>query len=293
MSAEENLDTLGVIYLIRFGDPISRLVDFLASIPNEIPKEVRLYIIVKSCGNETFLKAAREILSSSMIDATLTEVSDKGFDLGAYLDFSKSINENLVLLMSSSSRFSHNVNFAQLIGFFKNPTIGLVGAMASRESMRSTLVENRKHRIMKHIKFNQLMKVANLLTFLSIIIQKESRRIYRTFPDFPNTHIRTTGFVIRKEILWETILVPPTSKFETLALESGHSSVYNKLKQNGFTAALVINSLLVDPETKNAEKSFRSLNELQPFVFDHWWLHFHQVDEEDKKVLIEQTWGRR
>jgi hypothetical protein len=222
----------------------------------------------------------------------VSEVCDEGLDIGAYFLFSKTIEESLVLTMSSSSRFAEGVDFSTLISHFADPKIGLVGAMASRESMRSSLEKARRNRLNKWTNFVHFERMNSSLIYLSIIFQRTPRKIFRSFPKYPNTHIRTTGLIIRRPLLIEIINRVPRTKFDTLVLESGYESLYRRLQKKGIQSKLYVDGRLVDPESSEATLTFRSLDSKVPFVFDHWWDHFHECCPETKKILIESTWGR-
>jgi hypothetical protein len=292
MSSNSDPISLGVIYLIRFGEPLGRLIAFLASLPMCVPENVRLYVIVKTRGEPYFLQQVNEEIRKSEHNICVTEVCDEGLDIGAYFLFSKTIEESLVLTMSSSSRFCEGVDFSRLISHFTDPKIGLVGAMASRESMRSSLEESRRHRINKWAKYLNIGGTNNSLIYLSIIFQRTPRKIFRSFPKFPNTHIRTTGLIIRRTLLLEIIERVPRTKLDTLVLESGYESLYRRLQRRGIQSKLYVDGRLLDPESSEATLTFRSLDSKVPFVFDHWWDHFHKCTPETKKLLIEATWGR-
>lgn len=292
MSSNSDPISLGVIYLIRFGDPLGRLIAFLGSVPRCIPDNVRLYVIVKTKGEPQFLQQVNEEIRKSEHNISVSEVCDEGLDIGAYFLFSKTIEESLILTMSSSSRFSDGVDFSTLISHFADPKIGLVGAMASRESMRSSLEKSRRNRLNRWAKFVNFGSINNSLIYLSIVFQRTPRKIFRSFPKFPNTHIRTTGLMIRRTLLLEIIDRVPRTKFDTLVLESGYDSLYRRLKKRGIQSKLYVDGRFVDPESSEATLTFRNLDSKVPFVLDHWWDHFHECSSEVKKILIEATWGR-
>jgi len=286
-------NSIGVLYLIRLGDPLVRLHRFLNSLPKIKPPNVNIYILIKTCGDIDFFNEVRDVIQNSGFSLSLTEMNDEGFDLGAYYLFSKIIEDSLVLPMSSSSRFSQDVDFSKIISQFENPKIGLIGAMASRESPRSGLLDARKEWVEARVKISNFRPVQKIIILISIFSRKRARQIFLSFPEFPNTHIRTTGFVIRKHLLQEVIQRLPKDKFETLILESGKESIYQKLLKKGFQSKVHINGRFIDPESRAAEDTFRSLDSDPPFVFDHWWDHFHETPLETKTCLIEATWGRK
>lgn len=293
MTFQPDQISIGVLYLIRLGDPLNRLQRFLDSLPKNEPRDVKIYVLIKTCGDVNFFNEVRRMVQKSKYSLSLTEINDEGFDLGAYFLFSKTIEEPLVLPMSSSSQFAQDIDFTKLILQFENPKIGLIGAMASRESARSCLINARKEWVEERFKITNFRPIQRIIILISIFARKKARQIFRSFPEFPNTHIRTTGFVIRRHLLQEVIERVPKDKFETLILESGKKSIYQKLLKRGFQSKLYINGRIIDPESRAAEDTFRSPNSEPPFVFDHWWDHFHKTPLEVKSSLIEVTWGRR
>jgi hypothetical protein len=128
-------------------------------------------------------------------------LEDKGFCTGSYLEAAKKIDSNKICFLKTSSRILSDNWLLKLSINLDQPNVGLVGATASFESLHA---------------YNTL------------------------FPVFPNPHIRTSGFMIkRKYFIRLCSELRFESKHDTWLFESGPFSLTNKIYTQGKEAILV------------------------------------------------------
>lgn len=128
-------------------------------------------------------------------------LEDKGFDIGSYIEAARKVDSNKICFLKTSSRILSDNWLLKLSINLDQPNVGLVGATASFESLHA---------------YNAL------------------------FPVFPNPHIRTSGFMIkRKYFIRLCSEVSIESKDDAWLFESGPFGLTNKIYTQGKEAVLV------------------------------------------------------
>jgi hypothetical protein len=284
--------SLAILYLIRNGEDEGRAHKFLNSLIELDTENVELYVIIKSLGDEVFNRSIKDIFSSSFLRVQFIELDDIGFDIGAYFMVSQLIKEDLILPMSSSSVFSQTINFTRIKELFEDSKLGLVGTTASQESLNPLKMTRIQNRIEEELSLSVFM-TRMLKTMMSILhatyYSKLKYLIF--FSKFPNTHIRTTGFIIRRDLFLNILNKMPRTRFQSLLLESGRNNLVKRVQKAGLNVFVYYEDQLISLKNPLISKSFRNTNCASPYVVDHWWIHFHDANEDEKIKLKKQTWS--
>jgi hypothetical protein len=209
-----------------------------------------------------------------------------GQDLEAYFWIAPQLNTDYILFLNS---FSELLAEDWLLKYMKAVTqvsnVGLIGATASYQSYSDTIYhENswawtRTGSIAENIRKYKLLIKANLLY-----------RVY--FKSFPNPHIRTTGFLIRKELFLSISFNQPKNKMQAYRFESG---------RNGFTRQVLKRNLAVVLMDKNGRvyaipdwygsETFWTGNQENLLISDNQTERFKKAGKPERRMLTFRAWG--
>lgn len=112
------------------------------------------------------------------------------------------------------------------------------------------------------------------------------------FPPFPNYHIRTTGFIMRTEVMrrvWPGFSL--TKKFEYLS-ELGKRGITQKVMRLGLQPYVVGSNGRVYPKTEwLASNTFRSGNQENLLIADNHTVQYQQDAPERRRWWTSRTYG--
>jgi hypothetical protein len=313
-----------VSYAIREADGIEKLIEFLESLSHfKISTNTDVVIAVKE-SSETFFMEAKIIVRNAqkiIPSAKLIFIPPGGFDLGTHYQVALRSKSEVLILMTASSRANALGWDSILLKKFSDPTVGIVGSMYSKESIKSSYLEMLD--IMLKIKFHiRLDKTEKLMAeirgqnynnskysifhnstvrpFLGILRKwvlyanrgKEPFSFIGDFPDFPNPHLRTTGFAIRRELLLSVIDEIPQTKSDAFKYESGFQSITRRSLSLGWKV------LVVDQQKKfreiDSEKissTFR-VRKVDSIVTDHESRNFYELSARKRHAWSIVTHGK-
>jgi hypothetical protein len=126
--------TLAVVYLARAAEGPAPIEKFAASY-SRFPAGADHTLIVV-CKGEEAADLARPHFPD---DAIVFPISDDGVDVTAYLHAARSIDHKRLIFLNTFSEILHPDWLAKIDAAFKQESVGLVGATASRESLRDTV----------------------------------------------------------------------------------------------------------------------------------------------------------
>jgi hypothetical protein len=315
--------TVAMSYVLREADGQEVFEEFIESLERfPIHKSTCLYIILKEC-TEQFRLRIQEKVQESIPMAQLVVGSDGGFDLGSHLEIAKNASSDLLVLFTSSSQPTSNNWMQSLLRPFRDQRVGIVGTMYSNESLKSSyllvLKLKLKHKLRQNLnnyerqlsdvwgisvqkipfvfRIFDFVKVSDFLfrkievLALFLIARINPWKSIKNFPEFPNPHIRTTGFAIRRDLYIEILDRTPVSKFEAFSYESGRDSITNRVLGLGYKVGLVLeNGNFIPIDNPEAKKTFRfpGTNSL---ISDHQSRRYHTLTRRQKLALTKITQG--
>jgi len=136
---------VAVVYLARKAEgegPLRRFVDSYLRHPAAI--EHSLVVIYKGFEQAKELADARAIFAT--IPHTGIELSDAGFDIGAYLAAARRLEHDYLCFVNTFSEVAADGWLQALCRHASSPAVGIAGAMGSYESLHSTLKLSHKVR---------------------------------------------------------------------------------------------------------------------------------------------------
>jgi hypothetical protein len=246
--------SIAVVYLARGSDsaPLTRFRRFVESyIRFPAAAEHDLFIIFKGFDDRLGVKRAQEIFSCVGYEPITTH--DANFDLGAYRVAAEHIDHDLICFLNSNSEILSAGWLAKFLVNFDRPSVGIVGATGSFESLSSS----------------------------------DDR-----FPLFPNVHLRSNGFVIRREHALEMFPHCLASKKEAWLLESGPSSITRRFWEKGLSVVVVgRNGRGYSPQWWATSETFRAANQANLLIHDNVTREFESMSRVKRLEVSNATWG--
>ena len=287
-----------------------------------------MIVIFKGFEQQNALREAREVFRDH--PHTGIELSDTGFDIGSYLECSRRCAHEYLCFLNTHSEVMAPGWLARLYNFAARPGVGLVGAMGSYESLKQSwelilkfhwlyyaqgfAIEEDVARY--YVKFREylppmrsffhwrklLPRTLRLIAYRraeeafaasrNSLFRSKAFRMIGTFPSFPNPHIRSNGFMVRRERMRLFDGMAMATKDDTCLFESGPDSLTARIRRTG-QAAIVIGSNGQGYEVAQWPQSgtFRLGDQVNLLVTDNHGRGFLEMTTENRMTHARMTWG--
>jgi hypothetical protein len=247
---------IAVIYLLRGADAYwdiscKNFVDSYSKFSAGLPHN--LYIIFKGFTSKKELDRAENLLLA--ISFKKIFLQDNKFDIGAYIESTLYVKENLICFINTTSEIASNLWLSKLSTNLNLPKVGLVGATASFESLKA---------------------------------------INNNFPCFPNPHIRSNAFMVKRKLFIKlTKNIKIINKLDAYEFESGVNSITNRVLRNGYKVMLVgANGRGYLPEFWGLSETFRQKAQDNLLIYDNQTRIFYNALFSNKSLIAKNTWGK-
>ena len=212
-----------------------------------------MYVIFKGFANNTDMKNARAFFNCIPHEAIF--LGDHSLDIGAYIEWAKTIEEDLICVLNTGSEILAPDWLRKFAVNLAIPNVELVGATGSYESL------------------NELNSA---------------------FPLFPNIHIRSTAFMInRKLFLSITEGLEMSNKINAYHFESGFKSLTRQVLADGKEVLLVgRNGRGYSPKFWATSDTFRQGAQKNLLVADNQTRNFLALPWISKREYVVRTWGK-
>ncbi|OYU87890.1 MAG: hypothetical protein CFE29_20930 [Bradyrhizobiaceae bacterium PARB1] len=271
---------VAVIHLARGANPPAALEHFLKSYQLH-PAGFQHQLIVAFKGYDDPQSLQRHIDLALAVGATpLLLDKDDGFDLAAYRRSAELLQHEYIVCVNSFSEILIDGWLGLLLRALLMPGMGLVGATGSWESISSTT-------------FRGLLVHPNRTQRWNPSVLARGVKEYFVFPRFPNVHVRSNGFAIRRldflGIQWPDDL---EHKESLHALESGCSGFTRQIQAKGLKVAVVgADGKIYPPSEWSQSRTFRSGNQENLLLADNRTRDFSKGDPEIRNWLSLTTWN--
>lgn len=217
-------DTVAVLYLARgVGAGLTAVDRFIAAYTAcPAQQHHQLCFLLKGWSNPA--DEAAVVRRAEALCADVLRLPDTGFDWGAYFAALPHVNARWICLLNSFSEPRVPGWLRLLVKAAAGKGQGIAGATGSWESIRT-------RQAVDDGRFTRSLQALRTMRYWND---------FRHFRPFPNPHLRSTGMVVRSDLLADFARVsePPQDKMDALKLESGHAGLSRFAEQRG--ARLVV-----------------------------------------------------
>jgi hypothetical protein len=220
-----------VVHLARRGNDSSAFRGFIESYrlhPANVGHD--LLIIFKGYSPRDDLAAYNSALEG--LPHNRIFLPDFGFDVRPYVNVARKQTHRYLMLLNSFSQILVPGWLEPFLRAIRRPGVGLVGATGSHQSVYSDF----------HLLQGELRQAGSRLHRLTVGSLRYARyftSIRGRFAPFPNYHIRTNAFMVRRDILASMKCSLMLRKWDAYAFESGLNSLTRNVT-NGGQRALVV-----------------------------------------------------
>lgn len=243
---------LGVVYLCRHKEGKAAVRRFLDSLCRfSAGAEYELHVIFKGFPDQYALNETRSLFGSIPLNAI--EIDDEGYDIDAYLKAARQCSNRCLIFLNTFSEILAPDWLGHFSQAINQPNVGVVGATGSWQA-RTTGYEVRLVLILRWIA--SLFKGSSPThldpTAGSGEPRSATQEVLRyalapatyikdllNYPRYPNPHIRTNAFMIRRGVFLSLSFPALGTKEGAYRFESGRRSMTNQIMARGLRPLIV------------------------------------------------------
>jgi hypothetical protein len=202
-------------------------------------------------------------------------VATTGFDLGAYRELIGSSNQESLCFLNTFSEVLCNSWLTYLHQAAHEPGTGMVGASGSYESTAGTA--------RPQLTMSPLRSLRGWAGWL---------RRRRDFAPFPNPHIRTNGFLLRRSVALQLRWAPLRTRYDALRRESGQSGLSRQAMALGLRNKVVgCDGLAYLVDDWPTSGTFRCGAQSNLMIADNRTREYEASPPEKRETLGRLAWG--
>jgi hypothetical protein len=191
-------------------------------------------------------------------------LDENRIDLAVYREFAEQVSEPFVCFLNSYCRPLAGGWLAAMAAHCRRDDIGIVGTTGSYESFYTSA--------RWPVRF----------------------RHRRSFPPFPNPHVRTNSFMLARELMLDLDWGEIRRKRDAWRLESGYGSVTRQVLDRGLRPVVVgRDGKAYEVERWYESRTFRSGDQENLLIEDNRTRHFAEADPSTRRMLARRAWGER
>lgn len=277
---------IAVVHLVREqngGGPVARFITSYRAEPAGIEHE--LVVAFKGFRDCRPGVAYREILGG--VEYRPIFLPDAGLDIGSYFAAARVLKASFLCFLNSYSTVIAPGWLEKLFLHACRASVGLVGASGSYESVASRVAASAPspagrwylapRRFLGRCRFRLTRGLAE-----------------RQYALFPNPHIRTNGFLIRRELMLDLAVPRIRSKADALRFESGRDGLTRQVLGRGLDALVVgADGRAYGVGDWYESRTFRSGDQENLLIADNRTEQYANADPTTRRVLAEYAWGLR
>lgn len=276
--------TVSVVHLIWFQLDISYFQNFIISYHTFKSGYTHSLILLFNGCNESQIENYKRIINYYSIECKMY-FKPNSQDLDAYFWILDKLESEFVVFLNSYSEILNTNWLLYLMNAICGKDIGLVGATGSYHSI-FTVTKNENSLLWnKTISFNENFRKYKLII-------KNYLLYFFYFKPFPNPHVRTNGFIIKRSIMRNLKFRTAKSKMDAYRFESGRKSLTAQvLKQN--LKVLIIDKFGYKYEINNwPESNTFWMNEQSNLIIkDNQTTKYSMASENMKRIFSKRAWG--
>lgn len=278
---------IAVIHLVWLPYGIEIFKDFIASYLNvSAGYEHELIFLFNGVNDEKELQPYFEYAQIVKINYKYFSLKN-GQDIEAYFWVSRKISEYThFLFLNSFSIILHNKWLQYYVNAIELPGVGLVGATGSWQSHYTNVFQ--QYKIAYEFNKPFLYNFRKYKLFLKAFFYWRF-----LFASFPSPHIRTTGFMIKRDLFFQLEGEKITSKFDAYLFENGRKGLSNQLRKKGYNI-LVINKTgnTYTPDKWPESKTFWIEDQQNLLIKDNQTKVYCEANKYERNRLKQLAWGK-
>ncbi len=245
----------------------------------------KLHVLLKGWTDEA--AAALEAERFAAIGATLHALPDDGYDWGAYIRAAACIDTDELVFLNTHSEILARDWLNGLVTALRAPGVMVAGATGSWSSLRpDAQLLWRMSQAAGRPAWRNALSTARAMT-------RDALR-FRSWPRFPNAHIRSNAFAIRRQDFASFAAGHPfpAGKLDTWGMENGIRSLTRWAQAAGGEVVVVTaRGEALPPADWRRSAPFRSPQQSHLIVADNQTRDYATASPERKRLLEVATWG--
>jgi hypothetical protein len=243
-----------------------------------------LLVVFKGFGTEEVPEPYGRLLRGLDYDALF--VPDEGFDVAPYFAAARARRQDYLCFLNSFSVILSDGWLAKMSAHARAGGVGVVGATGSCESHYTNYAGWRARdalRLAWRAGWGAPPRAG----------LREAARYRAQFPAFPNPHVRTNAFLIRRAVMLRLRAGALSEKRDAHRFESGRGGMTRQI------AAMGLRPLVVGRDGRAYEqrewyesRTFRSGDQENLLIADNQTRYYERADAPTRRQLTWAAWGR-
>jgi len=280
--------SLALIYLARGIDGgLSSAIGFFEAY-RAFPPGCQHELIVIAKGWDG-VKGRDELQQLAEVNAAkVVDLPDDGFDWGAYMRLAPHLAHDWLCFLNTQSRprIDGWLKILREVADAPGMNVGAVGATASWGTLAPILPQPSMKAEYNKPLIYPIRFIHNTVLFLNNI---------RDFPCFPNPHLRSNAFIVRRNLFVDFAATCriPRRKRDAYMLESGRTGFSAFLSGRGLKLLVTgADGKVYEPEQWIDSGTFRSPGQPNLLVADNQTMIYDKANQHMKNGLEKAAWGR-
>jgi len=268
--AASSIGRVGIFHLIRAANGLEVFRTFVDSIRAAPPTCAwTLELILKGFPNTD--ATGPYLALAKGLPVHTCSIDDSGFDISSYFTAVRRTAHDTAMFFNSFCELVEPRWFEIFATAFAPTTVGLVGATGSLESVV------RNHLIYGGTSRSLALRAKNYALSAGLAV---------VFPPFPNAHVRTNAFMIKRDAFLSTHAPGIKTRFGALVYESGWTSLTRQIRARGLATLIVDRQgRSFEPDQWGASRTFRSGHQENVVVRDNRITEYETATAERQELL--------
>lgn len=221
-------------------------------------------------------------------------IPDRGFDVDAYFRLAREHDAKAYCFLNSFSVILSDGWLEKLFRALIEQDAGMVGATGSWQSISSNYAEALSDAPSFRPGYPAWKRqLVTWFPFLRTVPPKVRLLLLRgTFDAFPNYHLRTNAFMLRRETAVAVQVPPMRRKFDTFKFESGSQGLTRQVLAMGRPVLVVgRDGKAYDMQDWHRSNTFWRRNQENLLVADNQTSSYERMNDEERAMYSAIAWG--
>jgi hypothetical protein len=272
-----------VAYLVRIDEGLAPVERFLRAYSTHDPGMPHRFMVLR----RGFRTEGSWAPFASAFDANgqtyqILDLPDAGFDLGAYRAAVGASSHEYVCFLNTFSEVLCDGWLEHLHQAAQRPDVGLAGATGSYESISAAVAAATSVQPRGRTRWWRPQVRAHV----------RASRLRMEFPPYPNPHVRTNGFMVRRTVALALRWGPYRTKTDALRGESGRFGLSRQAETLGLRNVIVgRDGVSYETEDWPSSGTFRCGDQSNLMIADNRTREYAASSDEERERLGQLAWG--